>query len=125
VTLPRDGGELQSRDNDGDNAGDWPEATEENKMPTDRYTKIILTIIAISLSVVALRPFFSPGNAAAEMQGCGFEASHPCYIAGWGPEGTVPVFNSAHLPLKVLVGNRLPTPMPVIVVNSPQPFGRP
>jgi hypothetical protein len=93
-------------------------------MPTDRYTKIILTVIAISLTVIALRPFLSPDSAHADMKGCGLDASHPCYVAGWGPEGTVPIFNSAHLPLRVLVGNSTPNPMPVIVVNPPTPMYR-
>ena len=93
-------------------------------MPTDRYTKAILTIIALSLSVIALRPLFSARVAGAQTTGCGLDASHPCYIAGWGPEGTVPVFNSAHLPMKVLVGNPPPSPMPVIVVNPPTPMYR-
>jgi hypothetical protein len=91
-------------------------------MATDRYTKIILTVIALSLSVIALRPFFSPGAAEAQMNNCGLEPHHPCYIAGWGPEGTVPIANDAHFPLKVLVGNAAREPMPVMVVNPPTPF---
>jgi hypothetical protein len=95
------------------------------KMPTDRYTKVILTMIAISLAAIALRSFVSPGLAGAEMSGCGLDAHHPCYIAGWGPEGTVPIANSAHFPLKILVGNLTSNPMPVIVVNGPQPMFHP
>jgi hypothetical protein len=34
-------------------------------MPTDRYTKLILTIIAISLTVIALRPLVSPSITVA------------------------------------------------------------
>jgi hypothetical protein len=33
----------------------------KREMNTDRYTKFILTIIAFSLTVMALRPFFSSG----------------------------------------------------------------
>jgi hypothetical protein len=92
-------------------------------MPTDRYTKFILTIIALALTVIALRPLFSPGPAgAADMNGCGLDVHHPCYVAGWGPEGTVPIANAGHLPLKVLVGNPAANPMPVIVVNPPTPL---
>jgi hypothetical protein len=94
-------------------------------MHTDRYTKFILTIIAFSLMVVALRPFFSLSVAGAQMNACGLDAHHPCYIAGWGPEGTVPIANSRHFPLKVLVGNQAGNAMPVIVVNPPTPFSRP
>jgi hypothetical protein len=62
-------------------------------MPTDQYTKFILTIIAISLTVIALRPFLSPSPAGAQMNGCGLDPQSPCYIAGWGPQGTVPIAN--------------------------------
>jgi hypothetical protein len=94
-------------------------------MRTDRYTKSILTIIAFSLMVIALRPFFSPGLASAQPNGCGLDAHHPCYVAGWGPEGTVPIANSIHFPLKVLVANPAANAMPVIVVNPPQPLFQP
>jgi hypothetical protein len=94
-------------------------------MPIDRYTKFVLTVIALSLSVIALRPYLSPNSArAAEMNGCGIDAHHPCYIAGWGPDGTVPVANSGHLPLKVLVGTPAANPLPVVVMNPPTPFHR-
>jgi len=94
-------------------------------MGVDRYTKFILTVIAISLSVIALRPFFAPASAGAQdMGGCGHEPRTPCYIAGWGPEGTIPIANSGHLPLKTLVGNPASNPVPVIVVNAPTPFHR-
>ncbi len=92
-------------------------------MSIDRYTKFILTIIAISLTVIALRPFFAPAMAgAADMSGCGHEPRNPCYVAGWGPEGTIPIANSGHLPLKMLVGNPASNPVPVIVVNPPTPM---
>lgn len=93
-------------------------------MRIDPYTKFILTIIAISLTVIALRPFFSPGLAHAQMNGCGLDPHHPCYIAGWGPDGTVPIANSHHFPLKVLVGNPPADPMPVMMVNPPTPMHR-
>jgi hypothetical protein len=94
-------------------------------MRTDRYTKSILTIIAFSLMVIALRPFFSPGLASAQPNGCGLDAHHPCYVAGWGPEGTVPIANSIHFPLKVLVANPAANAMPAILVNLPQPLFQP
>jgi hypothetical protein len=94
-------------------------------MPTDRYTSFILTIIAISLSVIALRPLLAPDKAGAQVSGCGTDPHHPCYIAGWGPDGTVPIANSGRFPLKVLVGNPSANPMPVMVVNPPMPFYQP
>jgi len=94
-------------------------------MPTDRYMKFILTVIAISLAVIALRPILSPAVAGADMTGCGHDSAHPCYVAGWGPEGTVPIANSGRFPLKVVVGNPAPKPVPVIVVNPPTAFYQP
>jgi hypothetical protein len=94
-------------------------------MPTDRYLKFILTVIAICLTVIAFRPFVSPTVAGAADMGCGHDSDHPCYVAGWGPEGTLPVANSARFPLKVVVGNPATNPVPVIVVNPPTTFYRP
>jgi hypothetical protein len=94
------------------------------EMRTDPYTKLMLTIIALSLTVIAMRPFFSPGLASAQMNSCGLDAHHPCYIAGW-PEGTVPIANSVHFPLKVIVGNPARDPLPVLVVNRATPMFHP
>ena len=86
-------------------------------MSADRYTRIMLTIIAMSLTIIALRPFFSPVLAGARTNGCGLDAHHPCYVSGWGPEGTIPIANSVHSPLKVLVANPAANAVPVILVN--------
>ena len=94
-------------------------------MPTDRYTKFILTIIAISLTVIALRPVLSPSPAGAQTNGCGLDPQSPCYIAGWGPQGTVPIANIGRYPLKVVVKNPPSHPTPVIVVNPPMPMYQP
>ena len=47
-------------------------------MPTDRYTKMVLTIIAIALSLIAVRVTFSE-TAKAEFDGCGRSPVSPCY----------------------------------------------
>jgi hypothetical protein len=47
-------------------------------MTTDRYTKTVLTVIAIALSVIALRMSFSD-SARAMGDGCG-DRINPCYI---------------------------------------------
>jgi hypothetical protein len=91
-------------------------------MHLDGYTKFILTVIAISLTVIATRPMFGPVAAAADMGGCGYDVRHACYVIGWGPEGTIPIANAGHLPLKVLVGNPGAYPLPVVVVNPPTPL---
>jgi len=95
--------------------------------PIDRYTKFILTLIALALIVIAARSFSVPAPAgAADLgQGCGHDSQHPCYVAGWGPGGTVPVANSHDLPLKVLVTNTPSYALPVIVSNPPVPLAHP
>ncbi|GJD92890.1 hypothetical protein OCOJLMKI_0073 [Methylobacterium iners] len=44
----------------------------------DGYTKIVLTIIALSLSALALKPAILP--AQAQLNGCGSSSRNPCYI---------------------------------------------
>lgn len=53
----------------------------------DRYTKIILTVIALALSAIALEG--SVGRAQAQAEGCG-SAYNPCYVQPGGM-GTVPM----------------------------------
>ena len=84
----------------------------------DRYTKFILTIIAVALVVIAARSFSidTPARAADLGQTCGSDPQHPCFVEGWGPGGTIPVANSHDLPLKVLVTN--PNAIPVAITPS-------
>lgn len=50
-------------------------------MPLDRYSKAVLTVIAISLSVIAWRGFVAPTPARAfGGEGCGASRRDPCYI---------------------------------------------
>jgi hypothetical protein len=93
--------------------------------PTDRYTKIMLTIIALALIVIASRSFAVPAAGAGDLgQGCGYDSRHPCYVAGWGPNGTIPVANSHDLPLKVLVTNPPVHAVPVVVSNAAIPLAQ-
>jgi hypothetical protein len=94
-------------------------------MPTDRFTWLMIDLIAISLSVIALRPFLSPVVAGAQVNGCSDDPYYPCYIAGWGPDGTVPIANSGRFRLKVLVGNPSANPTRAMVVNPPLALYRP
>jgi len=48
-------------------------------MKTDTYTKAVLTVIAIALTVIAVRGI-GPGSAIAQGSGCG-NFDNPCYVA--------------------------------------------
>jgi hypothetical protein len=52
---------------------------------TDLYTKAVLTIIALALSVIALRGL-SPDGASAAQASCG-SISAPCYVQGASARG--------------------------------------
>jgi hypothetical protein len=95
--------------------------------PIDRYTKFVLTLIALALIVIAARSFSvpAPARAADPGQECGSDPQHPCYIAGLGPSGTVAVVNGQGLPFKVLVANAPANAVPVIVSNPPVPLSHP
>ena len=53
-------------------------------MTTDRYTRTVLTVIAIALSVIAVRMNFSD-TAGAAGKGCGDSSSNPCYFTSNDP----------------------------------------
>ena len=44
----------------------------------DRYTKIVLTVIAVALSAIAVQGVVGPANA--QMSGCGLAANNPCHV---------------------------------------------
>ncbi|HVB80456.1 MAG TPA: hypothetical protein VNE82_11005 [Candidatus Binataceae bacterium] len=93
-------------------------------MPTDRYTRFVLTLIAAALILIAARPLLAPSNARAANSepACGSDAQHPCFIVGLGPERTVPIANSHAYPLKVLIANTAQHSIPVVVLNPPGPL---
>jgi hypothetical protein len=93
-------------------------------MPTDRYTRFVLTLIAAALILIAARPFVTAprAQAANSEPACGVDAQHPCFIVGLGPDGTVPIANSHAYPLKVLIANTVHSSIPVIVSNPPVPL---
>ena len=45
---------------------------------TDRYTKFVLSVIAIFLAVIAIQNSMQPAHAAA--QNCGSGPTAPCYV---------------------------------------------
>ena len=45
----------------------------------DRYTKVILTIIAASLAIIAAQNFIQ--SATAQVRDCGDAPSNACYVA--------------------------------------------
>lgn len=47
-------------------------------MPTDAYTKVLLTVIAVSLAVIAGQNFIPTANAQSGH--CGETLSHACYV---------------------------------------------
>jgi hypothetical protein len=54
--------------------------TKEDDMPVDFWTKMALTLIAVSLAVIAWKlPVADVGRA--QMGTCGSASSAPCYIA--------------------------------------------
>jgi hypothetical protein len=52
---------------------------------TDLYTKAVLTVIALSLSVIAWRGL-APAGASAAQASCGW-ISAPCYVQGASARG--------------------------------------
>lgn len=54
----------------------------------DKYTKFVLTIIAIALSVIAAK-YLAPTDAVAKGSDCG-SINRPCYI-DFGGSGGLPV----------------------------------
>jgi hypothetical protein len=51
----------------------------------DTYSKVIFTVIAVALSVIALRPFVQ--HASAFGGNCGIVIAEPCYVS----EGLTPL----------------------------------
>ena len=45
----------------------------------DRYTKVVLTIIALALTILAVRPWMEPAPAVAQGERCG-ALTNPCYV---------------------------------------------
>jgi hypothetical protein len=60
--------------------GEWSMLDMEGPM-LDRYTKVVLTIIAFSLLAIAIERG-TPEARAQAPAGCGASYDNPCYIAG-------------------------------------------
>jgi hypothetical protein len=68
------------------------QAKEEDDMSVDLWTKIALTIIAVSLAVIAWKmPFADVGHA--QMGTCGSTGSAPCHITYEGDALRVQITN--------------------------------
>jgi hypothetical protein len=55
----------------------------------DRYTKVVLTIIAFSLLALAVEQGATPAFAQPRASVCGGSPSSPCYIASTASEPVV------------------------------------
>jgi hypothetical protein len=51
-------------------------------MHVDLYTKCVLTVIAVALSVIAFRGPYAPTPAVAQGADCGAYRHDPCHITG-------------------------------------------
>lgn len=52
---------------------------EEELQVVDAYTKTVLTVIAMALSVIALK-HLGAAPAIAKVEGCGAKYTKPCYV---------------------------------------------
>jgi hypothetical protein len=73
-------------------------------MANDRYTKIVLTVIAVSLVAIAVQNLLPAAQAQAPA--CGLNKQNPCWVA-----------NTAESALFVL---GTPRGLPVVVTNPSQ-----
>lgn len=60
-------------------------------MAVDMYTKVVLTIIAVSLTVIAFDRTDRPANA--QTSNCG-DWNNPCYVVGVHPKNSWDELNS-------------------------------
>lgn len=77
----------------------------------DRYSKIVLTVIALALVALVVRPMFESGSAGAQARGCG-DAMNPCYVTA--AAGGLPVRGTVFV-----VAPRGGGALPVYVTNWP------
>jgi hypothetical protein len=69
---------------------------------TDRYTKVILTVIAIALTVIALRPLVEPDPAQALAEGAVDVRIVDVVVDGYGRYGS----RTTPLPVQCIAGCR-------------------
>jgi len=79
-------------------------------MHIDRYTKFVLTVIAIALIFLSVRPLVPPEKAHASDTTCGSNYMSPCYVIVRSN-----AYNGANVPLLVQVQQ---IPLPVEVRNT-------
>lgn len=81
----------------------------------DWYSKTVLTIIAIALSVIAIRGPFLASPATAQSDACG-SVSDPCYVT---VDGTVAVEGAVDINNAVVIETGFGRGLPVEVISMP------
>ena len=89
-------------------------------MTTDSYTRVVLTVIALALVALVIRPSLEPAPAGAQMGWCG-GFGNPCYVTTdtylqvWVANPTMPPL----MQMVVFPKNALPLPVRIEKEQTP------